>query len=96
MSSKVYFKIPNKFRPPLVPTKDVITMADGECKLGIFGTVKIPVRVYDTRFEFEMTVVNMDSMVGIWGMDFLAQFWCDFKTSSKTFVFMAIEYPRET
>ncbi|XP_064633653.1 uncharacterized protein LOC135491611 [Lineus longissimus] len=71
-------------------------MADGASKLGILGTVRIPVRVYNTRFEFEMTVANMDSMDRIWGMDFLAEFRCDFKMSTETFVFNGTEYPMIT
>jgi hypothetical protein len=96
VSSRVYFRIPKDYRPPLIKSKDVITMADGESRLKILGNVMMPVRVHGTCFNFDMTVVDMESMDGIWGMDFLARFKCDFKMSTQTLVFNGTEYPMTT
>lgn len=96
VSSKVYFRIPKRYRPPIMKSRDVITMADGESRLKILGNVMMPVKVYGTNFNFPMTVVDMDSMDGIWGMDFLGRFKCDFKMSTQTLVFNGMEYPMQT
>jgi hypothetical protein len=71
-------------------------MADGESKLKILGEVDMPVRVHGTNFKQTMTVVDMESMDGIWGMDFLNKFGCDLKMSTQTFRFNRNEYPLNT
>jgi hypothetical protein len=67
-------------------------MADGESRLPILGEVSMPTRLYSNNFNFKMIVADME-VDGIWGMDFLARFRCDFKLSNLTFVFDGEEYP---
>jgi transposase InsO family protein len=68
-------------------------MADGQSNLRVLGEVNMPVKVHDQQFTFDLTVVEMANMDGIWGMDFMCRFQCDLKMSSFTYTFAGQEYP---
>lgn len=53
LSSRVYYKIPKKFRPPLQKTTMEVNMADGQASLQIVGEAHMPVRIHDSQFSFK-------------------------------------------
>jgi transposase InsO family protein len=71
-------------------------MADGHSSLGILGSTSMPVKVHDIKFMFDMLVIDMDNMDGLWGMDFMAKFGCDLRMSNFTYTFQGVEYPINT